>query len=456
MWPDPTSDDLRLLQNSPQFDPGWYLETYRDVSRTGLSPAAHYLSYGFRIGRDPGPSFSTLFHQAAFASRIGGKDPVTALLRQQDAQGDMPPADPERVLYAAHLVFLKGEYERALTLAKRHLSPAYQHTLNILNANIAHRHGDRAGWNVALNAYLAHFRASPVQLRKQTELPFNALHSPPPAPVTDGPLISVIMPVHNASRWIGKAVRSVLTQSWRNIEVIAIDDASTDTTSAILSRIAAEDSRLQLRRLPVNAGPYVARNVALTMAKGAWITCHDGDDWALPQRLEQHMKAARPDALPASLTCMIRMQPEGLFDTITPADNFSLDGVTRRSSVSTLFHGAFLRDRLGYWDTVRVDGDTEMIARAGRLMGRDVPVLQQVGMICLSTEQGLTRDPVLGILTNGRSSPLRARYKKIWGALHKSLPPEHLYLPFPQTARRYQGDFKFAVPQEDVYRICAS
>ena len=452
MWPI-AAEDLWLLRNSKEFDAEWYLSRYPDVRAVGLDPAVHYLRYGFRIGRDPGPDFSTRFYQHAFASQVKGREPLTTLARQQQ-----PEVDRHRVFLAAYRVFETGAHQQALELANRYLGVNERHTLDILRANVALAERDDLGWLTAVNAYLSHFGMASISLAQPVEPEsshFDRLTARPVTPVRDGPMISVLMAVHNASSSLEQAVRSVLNQSWQNLELIIVDDCSSDDSWAVLQGLATEDARVQLRHLPVNVGPYVARNLALGMANGEWITCHDADDWAHPCRLETHLgtvlKSSVPD--PASLTYMVRMQPNGYFDTIVNANPFSPDGVTRISSVSALYNAKFLKEKLGFWDSVRVGADSEMIARAEVVLGRDISKLSQIGMLCLSTEQGLTRDPVLGVRLRGQLSPARTAYKESWSAVHRSVPPDQLYLPFPQKNRRYQGDFGFSVPYRDIFAL---
>lgn len=456
MWP-VSADDISILRRSDKFDAAWYMSTYPDVEATGMDPAVHYLRYGFRLGRDPGPDFSTRFYQNAFASLVGEAEPLTALTHAQSGAGDsgLQP-DPGHVLLGAQRVFATGAHHRALQLAEQYLGADKRHTLNILQANAALAEKDRLGWHEAVNAYLTHYDMEPILLSEGGVDRFHDLAASPARPVEGGPRVSVIMPVRNASDTVEHAIWSVLNQSWKNLEIIAVDDCSMDDSWKVLQKLARKDSRLRVRRLSRNVGPYVARNVALENVTGDWVTCHDSDDWAHPRRLELHMAEALSGATPirASLTYMVRMQPSGYFDTIVNANPFSPDGVTRISSVSALYEARFLREKLGTWDSVRVGADSEMIARAEAVLGEKIRQFPQIGMICLSTEQGLTRDPVLGVRLKGRLSEARAAYKLSWEAVHMTRPRDQLYLPFPQETRRYQGDFGFDVPHEDILAAC--
>jgi len=103
----------------------------------------------------------------------------------------------------------------------------------------------------------------------------------------DEPLISIIMPAYNAGRTIGEAIASVLEQTWRNWELIVVDDGSTDDTAALVSSVA--DARIQLVRQP-NAGVSAARNRGLDLARGSFIVFLDADDRSPARGLEARAK----------------------------------------------------------------------------------------------------------------------------------------------------------------------
>ncbi|MBI4253465.1 MAG: glycosyltransferase, partial [Candidatus Rokubacteria bacterium] len=98
------------------------------------------------------------------------------------------------------------------------------------------------------------------------------------------PAVSVLMSVHNGAPWVRDAVESVLTQTFQNLELIVIDDGSTDATPEILARVS--DPRLRVERRPPG-GITRSLNVALGFARSALIARLDADDLALPERLER-------------------------------------------------------------------------------------------------------------------------------------------------------------------------
>ena len=90
--------------------------------------------------------------------------------------------------------------------------------------------------------------------------------------------VSVIVPVYNTEKYVEKCIRSILAQTYRNLEVICVDDGSTDQSAKILQELAQEDSRIKCFHIS-NHGQAYARNMALEKATGEYITFVDSDDY---------------------------------------------------------------------------------------------------------------------------------------------------------------------------------
>lgn len=103
------------------------------------------------------------------------------------------------------------------------------------------------------------------------------------------PLISVLMPVHNAERFLVQAIESILTQTYRDFEFLIVDDGSTDRSLSILQRYAAKDSRIHLISR-ANTGHVIALNQLLEIAQGEYIARMDADDIALPERFQRQIE----------------------------------------------------------------------------------------------------------------------------------------------------------------------
>ena len=101
------------------------------------------------------------------------------------------------------------------------------------------------------------------------------------------PLISVVVPVYNVEGYLETCLNSLLAQTYPNIEVLLVDDGSTDNSGAVCGAWAARDSRVRAVRFPENRGPSAARNEGVRQAKGALISVVDADDRVEPNLLEK-------------------------------------------------------------------------------------------------------------------------------------------------------------------------
>ena len=105
------------------------------------------------------------------------------------------------------------------------------------------------------------------------------------------PTVSVIMPVYKVERFVERAVRSMLSQTLTDFELLAVDDGSPDQSGAILDRLAQEDARVTVFHQP-NAGAPAARNRAIARAAGKYLYFMDADDWAEPTMLADMVEFA--------------------------------------------------------------------------------------------------------------------------------------------------------------------
>ncbi len=102
------------------------------------------------------------------------------------------------------------------------------------------------------------------------------------------PKISVIMPVYNTEKYLPQCLDSLINQTFTDIEIICIDDASDDKTFDVLTAYLQKDSRISIFQNQVNKGQAITRNIAMDMAKGDYIFFMDSDDYLMPDSLE-HM-----------------------------------------------------------------------------------------------------------------------------------------------------------------------
>ena len=103
-------------------------------------------------------------------------------------------------------------------------------------------------------------------------------------------LISVLIPVYNVEKYIAAALNSICNQTYRNLQIIVIDDCSTDNTYQIAKKIAESDSRILLLKNEKNSKIVKTLNYGLEFATGDFIARMDGDDTCTPERLEKQLK----------------------------------------------------------------------------------------------------------------------------------------------------------------------
>lgn len=222
-------------------------------------------------------------------------------------------------------------------------------------------------------------------------------------------LVSVIVPVFNAEVFLETALKSLMAQSYSNLEVLIVDDASTDPTRAVAEKITAQDARFKLLCLPYNQGAYAARNHGLKHANGAYITVHDADDWSHPDKIACQVSAFEDHpSWVANTSDMVRCTTDLRFGRWR-LPNAPYEGWIYRNTSSLIFKRQVF-EALGYWDRVRCTADTEYIHRiiaafGGNAYGRvlkGVPLsfcrhqkfsLSQINPLHLIThEKGLRRD----------------------------------------------------------------
>jgi len=103
------------------------------------------------------------------------------------------------------------------------------------------------------------------------------------------PLVSVILPVYNADKYLSAALESLINQTYTNLEIIAINDGSTDNSLSILKHFAKTDKRIKVISNPKNLKISRSLNRGISKAKGKYIARMDADDIALPKRIEKQI-----------------------------------------------------------------------------------------------------------------------------------------------------------------------
>jgi GT2 family glycosyltransferase len=188
------------------------------------------------------------------------------------------------------------------------------------------------------------------------------------------PLISTIIPVFNRAAMLREAVASVLDQTYRPIEIIIVDDGSTDDTPQVIEELAAAHAEVQGIRRP-NGGPGLAREAGRGQARGEFIQYLDSDDLLMPRKFEMQMAAFEKerecgiaygitryrDAAGDEIECTWKSANQ-VQKTIFPSFL-----VTRWWETVTPLYRRSVTDGAGPWSGLRLEEDWEYDCRVGAL-----------------------------------------------------------------------------------------
>lgn len=144
--------------------------------------------------------------------------------------------------------------------------------------------------------------------------------------MSQSPLISVIVPVFNTEKFVGRTIESVQNQSYPHWELILVDDCSKDKSEEVCRTYEKLDARIRVISLPRNSGALAARNAGIKNAKGKFLCFLDSDDTFEPEKLKTQLEFMLAGDVPVSFT---------MFQRITEAGDFmGKSNVTFREEVS--------------------------------------------------------------------------------------------------------------------------
>jgi hypothetical protein len=280
----------------------------------------------------------------------------------------------------------------------------------------------------------------------------------PPTYCTAGPKVSVIMPAYNAGNTIKFALESLLAQTWHNIELIVVDDASTDNTPEVVQEIALRDKRVTLLRQAENLGAYSARNRGLAKSSGSFVRVHDADDWSHPEAI--YLQVSRiisgEDRVNVSRCVRVTQDMQPIFYPKTAE-------LVRMNTSSILYPREELC-ALGGWDEVRFGADTELAERYERRYGiaisKSCELLPPLSFV-LSTDCNLTSDKDTG--TSSLVYGARREYTEAFRYWHDvsgvtglykwPLPLTERPFPVPSICKRFQKQEHFDIVLQSDFAL---
>ncbi|UYO73877.1 glycosyltransferase family 2 protein [Halomonas qinghailakensis] len=177
-------------------------------------------------------------------------------------------------------------------------------------------------------------------------------------------LVSIIMPARNCAKYIKETLLSLTNQSYENIEIIVVDDASDDSTAEEVLKLSKNDDRIKLYRLNVNMGTYFARSYGVKAAQGNFITFNDSDDFSHHLRIELHRKKAA-DIKSVVTSNYIRFNPSS-------GKEIKTHGKLEHYGFITSFIKKEIFEKIGYFDLTSRAGDVEFALRLKKFISKEV------------------------------------------------------------------------------------
>ncbi|MEO1193146.1 MAG: glycosyltransferase family 2 protein [Pseudomonadota bacterium] len=183
------------------------------------------------------------------------------------------------------------------------------------------------------------------------------------------PLVSVVMAARNAEATVTCALESLLAQSYGNLEIIVVNDASEDGTAALVTQLMARDPRISLISLPTQQGAALARNRGFERVTGNYICSHDADDRSRPDRIERQLVFLMRDPRRMAAVCAYRRIDRA-------GRPLRVNGALHhRSNPSLLFRRDPVLEELGGLAPMKRGEDSEYVARITARYGRQARAL---------------------------------------------------------------------------------
>lgn len=295
--------------------------------------------------------------------------------------------------------------------------------------------GDRTAWLDAFNAPFREMGLSEVVLSGEEEKLFDQLSSstlkPHESSTPHVPRVSVVLSVFNPDQdALQTSIDSILQQTLTDLELIVVDDGSSEIDREYLSALQKHDRRVRCIFLPENAGTYAARNVGFSEAKGEFITGQDDDDWSHPQRLELQVAAMENNS--AISGCRVL--------SIACREDLSRVRISRKpntENASSLMMRRVDFESIGGFFEARKAADTELRMRLELFTKKPVLEISSPLSVIRIAPQSLSRND----FAPGWRHPSRISFRSSYERWHATSDPQEL------TTRAERSD-EVRVPQK--------
>jgi glycosyltransferase involved in cell wall biosynthesis len=183
----------------------------------------------------------------------------------------------------------------------------------------------------------------------------------------DGPLVSIIVPAFNVEPFLAQCLKSICGQTYRNLEIIVVNDHSSDSTGSILDSVAVADSRIKPIHLTNNVGLHRARAIGIEASKGSFIGVVDADDWIVSTMFETMLHRALKTDADITICGVTTVYPNGTFEhakvRFSESQVFTTQLVQRfchlRFGIGTLWNKLYKREIVKPYATININREVD-------------------------------------------------------------------------------------------------
>ncbi len=301
--------------------------------------------------------------------------------------------------------------------------------LYFARVNLEKMLSDRLPW---MNKVYTHYNLNPITFTTPENPTYDDLKVATHAEkVKRQEKVTVILPAFNAEAGIQIAVESILSQTWENLELLIVDDCSSDNTIKVARKYAENDHRVKVFQAPKNGGPYIARNIALQHATGDFVTINDADDWSHEKKLEiQALHLISNPQVIANTSAHARLTEDLFVYRRGTPGRYIFPNMS-----SIMFRREQVTEKLGFCDSVRFAADGEFKRRLLRVFGEASYVDLESGPLSLPRQSvsSLTSSSAFGY--NGFFMGVRKEYVESLEYYHHH--HQNLYYPYPMEKRPF-------------------
>lgn len=229
------------------------------------------------------------------------------------------------------------------------------------------------------------------------------------------PQVSVILTVYNNKEDIEEAIKSVLAQTYKDWELIIVDDGSTDDLYPVIKKYIDNEKVLFIKN-EVNLGRYVSLNIGIIKTRGIYIALIDSDDTYHPSKIEKQVKIFENNPNTVVVTTIAKR--ENLVRSMPPASMW------RKA----------IHEKIGYFDSVLFGADSEFFERINAVYGaKSTHAVKEILYFSKRRQNSLTTNSITGSIST------RKYYVNRFNAWHRT-DKDKLYMPFPLLKRPFVVD----------------